>query len=96
MSNFPFARLNLANTTPFDASSRIDWIVAGLVERYLAAGIKGFVLSFGTGMRVYLTKENPRTCTAGQQHDPIFKDPSLKAPHQPRPASLAQSRGSTH
>jgi hypothetical protein len=32
----------------------------GLVERYLAAGIKGFVLSSGTGMHVYLSKEESK------------------------------------
>ncbi|SIT52989.1 hypothetical protein BQ8794_10359 [Mesorhizobium prunaredense] len=31
----------------------------GLVERYLAAGM-GFVLSSGTGMHVYLSKEESK------------------------------------
>ena len=61
MPVFPFPGLNLAITTPFDASGRIDWTrLRGLVERYLAAGIKGFVLSSGTGMHVYLSKEESK------------------------------------
>ena len=58
MSTFPFPGLNLAITTPFDAVGRIDWgLLEALIERYLAAGISGFVLSSGTGMHVYLSKE---------------------------------------
>ncbi|RWO89889.1 dihydrodipicolinate synthase family protein [Mesorhizobium sp.] len=61
MPVFPFPGLNLAITTPFDASGRIDWTrLRGLVERYLADGIKGFVLSSGTGMHVYLSKEESK------------------------------------
>ncbi len=61
MSNFPFPGLNLAITTPFDGSGRIDWgRFEALVERYLAAGIKGFVLSSGTGMHVYLSKDESK------------------------------------
>lgn len=57
MSDFPFPGLNLAITTPFDASGQIDWSrFEALIERYLAAGIMGFVLSSGTGMHVYLSK----------------------------------------
>ena len=58
MSNFPFPGLNLALTTPFDATGRIDWDrLETLIERYLGSGVRGFVLSSGTGMHVYLSKE---------------------------------------
>lgn len=58
MSTFPFPGLNLAITTPFDAAGRIDWgRLEALIERYLASGVSGFVLSSGTGMHVYLSKE---------------------------------------
>lgn len=58
MFDFPFSGLNLAVTTPFDDSGKIafDQLKAHL-ERYLAAGIEGFVLSSGTGMHVYLSRE---------------------------------------
>ncbi len=58
MTAFPFAGLNLAVTTPFDDRGRVD--LAALedhLERYLAAGVDGFVLSSGTGMHVYLSRE---------------------------------------
>lgn len=58
MSNFPFPGLNLAIATPFDAEGRIDYAqLEQNIERYLAVGIPGFVLSSGTGMHVYLTRE---------------------------------------
>lgn len=58
MSAFPFPGLNLAITTPFDAAGRIDWVrLETLIEHYLASGIRGFVLSSGTGMHVYLSRE---------------------------------------
>jgi len=58
MSDFPFAGLNLAITTPFDHQGKIDLVRFGqLIERYLEAGVDGFVLSSGTGMHVYLSKE---------------------------------------
>lgn len=61
MSTFPFPGLNLAVTTPFDASGRIDWgRLEGLIEHYLASGIRGFVLSSGTGMHVYLSKDESK------------------------------------
>jgi 4-hydroxy-tetrahydrodipicolinate synthase len=57
MSNFPFPGLNLAIATPFDEQGRIDYgRLESNIERYIAAGIRGFVLSSGTGMHVYLTK----------------------------------------
>lgn len=58
MTNFPFPGLNLAITTPFDADGRIDFgRLEDNLERYLAIGIPGFVISSGTGMHVYLSKE---------------------------------------
>jgi 4-hydroxy-tetrahydrodipicolinate synthase len=57
MSPFPFDGLNLALTTPFDAEGKIDFpSLETLIERYLAAGVRGFVLSSGTGMHVYLSQ----------------------------------------
>lgn len=61
MTNFPFPGLNLAIATPFDADGRIDFARLEInIERYLAAGVPGFVLSSGTGMHVYLTKEESK------------------------------------
>lgn len=58
MSDFAFAGLNLAITTPFDAQGRIDFQRFGqLIERYIEAGVDGFVLSSGTGMHVYLSRD---------------------------------------
>jgi dihydrodipicolinate synthase/N-acetylneuraminate lyase len=58
MTDFPFSGLNLAITTPFDAEGRIDFArLEQNIERYLDAGVQGFVLSSGTGMHVYLSKE---------------------------------------
>lgn len=57
MTDFPFPGLNLALTTPFDSEGRVD--VDRLephIERYLSAGVDGFVLSSGTGMHVYLSR----------------------------------------
>jgi 4-hydroxy-tetrahydrodipicolinate synthase len=58
MSDFPFPGLNLAVTTPFDSEGRVDLdrLEANL-ERYIAVGVEGFVLSSGTGMHVYLSRE---------------------------------------
>ncbi|AZO12037.1 MULTISPECIES: dihydrodipicolinate synthase family protein [unclassified Mesorhizobium] len=62
MSDFLFAGLNLAITTPFDAQGRIDFQrLERNIERYIAAGVRGFVLSSGTGMHVYLPKEESRS-----------------------------------
>lgn len=56
MTAFPFPGLNLALATPFDSSGNIDFArLEHNIERYLAAGVKGFVLSSGTGMHVYLS-----------------------------------------
>jgi hypothetical protein len=61
MTDFPFPRLKLALTTPFDAGGRIDFgRLEENLERYLALGIPGFVLSSGTGMHVYLSKEKSK------------------------------------
>ncbi len=61
MTDFPFPGLKLALTTPFDAGGRIDFgRLEENLERYLALGIPGFVLSSGTGMIVYLSKEKSK------------------------------------
>lgn len=58
MTNFAFPGLNLALATPFDDAGRVDFArVEANIERYLAAGITGFVLSSGTGMHVYLSPD---------------------------------------
>ena len=61
MTSFPFPGLNLAIATPFDAEGRIDYAkLEQNIERYLALGVPGFVLSSGTGMHVYLTREESK------------------------------------
>lgn len=58
MTSFLFSGLNLALATPFDAKGAIDFgRMEENIEAYLAAGVKGFVLSSGTGMHVYLSPE---------------------------------------
>ena len=58
MTGFPFPGLNLAVTTPFDEDGRIAFDrLEDHLERYIAAGVPGFVLSSGTGMHVYLSRE---------------------------------------
>ncbi|HVH03579.1 MAG TPA: dihydrodipicolinate synthase family protein [Amaricoccus sp.] len=58
MTAFPFPGLNLAVTTPFDADGRVDLHrLEAHLERYLEAGVDGVVLSSGTGMHVYLSRE---------------------------------------
>lgn len=58
MTDFLFPGLNLAIATPFDAEGRIDYHrLEQNLERYLALGVPGFVLSSGTGMHVYLSQE---------------------------------------
>ena len=65
MSSFPFSGVNLALATPFDAAGRIDFArLEENIERYLAAGVKGFVLSSGTGMHVYLSPEEAQQVIA--------------------------------
>ncbi len=56
-----FPGLNLAIATPFDAEGRIDYArLEQNIERYLALGVPGLVLSSGTGMHVYLTTEESK------------------------------------
>ena len=51
MTTFPFPGLNLAITTPFDNAGRIDYgRLETNVEHYLAAGVRSFLFSSGTGM----------------------------------------------
>lgn len=58
MSEFVFSGLNLAVTTPFSSDGKIafDQLEQHL-ERYIAAGVRSFLLSSGTGMHVYLSRE---------------------------------------
>ncbi|KQS82407.1 MULTISPECIES: dihydrodipicolinate synthase family protein [unclassified Rhizobium] len=61
MAAFPFPGLNLAIATPFDTEGRIDYArLEQNIERYLALGVPGFVLSSGTGMHVYLTTDESK------------------------------------
>lgn len=65
MTSFPFSGLNLALATPFDDAGRIDFArLEQNIERYIAAGVKGFVLSSGTGMHVYLSPEESQQVIA--------------------------------
>jgi len=65
MSAFKFPGINLAITTPFNAQGKIDFArFEALIERYLAAGVQGFVLSSGTGMHVYLSKDESKQLVA--------------------------------
>lgn len=65
MAPFQFSGLNLALATPFDARGGIDFDrLEQNIERYLAAGVKGFVLSSGTGMHVYLSPEEAQQVIA--------------------------------
>ncbi|MDR6712841.1 4-hydroxy-tetrahydrodipicolinate synthase [Pseudomonas hunanensis] len=65
MSAFAFSGVNLAITTPFDAHGKIDYArFEQLLERYIAAGVHGFVLSSGTGMHVYLSKDESKQLVA--------------------------------
>jgi 4-hydroxy-tetrahydrodipicolinate synthase len=58
MAAFAFPGLNLALATPFDGAGKIDFArLEKNIEKYLAAGVKGFVVSSGTGMHVYLTAD---------------------------------------
>jgi 4-hydroxy-tetrahydrodipicolinate synthase len=58
MTDFAFPGLNLAVTTPFDSEGRVDLgRLEAHLESYIAAGVDGFVLSSGTGMHVYLSRE---------------------------------------
>jgi len=58
MNAFAFEGINLALMTPFQADGQIDHDrLDSLIEQYLAAGIRSFVLSSGTGMHVYLSRQ---------------------------------------
>jgi 4-hydroxy-tetrahydrodipicolinate synthase len=62
MSDFPFSGLNLAIATPFDSKGQIDFArLERNIEHYLAAGVRGFVLSSGTGIHVYLSAEESKS-----------------------------------
>ena len=62
MSDFLFSGLNLALATPFDSEGRIDFaLLERNIERYIAAGIRSFVLSSGTGIHVYLSAEESKS-----------------------------------
>lgn len=65
MSAFNFSGVNLAITTPFNAQGKIDYArFEELIERYVATGVHGFVLSSGTGMHVYLSKDESKELIA--------------------------------
>lgn len=65
MAPFQFSGINLALATPFDNSGKIDLArMEANIERFLAAGITGFVLSSGTGMHVYLSPEEAQEVIA--------------------------------
>ncbi|RDV00271.1 dihydrodipicolinate synthase family protein [Trinickia dinghuensis] len=65
MKEFQFTGVNLAISTPNDSNGRIDYDrLEQLIERYIAVGIRGFVLSSGTGMHVYLSQEESKTLIA--------------------------------
>jgi 4-hydroxy-tetrahydrodipicolinate synthase len=61
MSNFFFPGLNLALATPFDDVGRIDFArLERNLEKFLASGVNGVVLSSGTGMHVYLSLDESK------------------------------------
>lgn len=65
MTDFPFPGVNLAIATPFDAAGQIDFArFERLIEQHLEAGVRGFVLSSGTGMHVYLSNEESKALVA--------------------------------
>jgi 4-hydroxy-tetrahydrodipicolinate synthase len=58
MAKFLFPGLNLALATPFDDAGRLDFL--GLernLEKFIGLGVASFVVSSGTGMHVYLSRE---------------------------------------
>ena len=58
MSDFRFGGLNLALATPFDDDGKVAYgQLEENIERYLDAGISGFLLSSGTGLHVYLSRD---------------------------------------
>lgn len=58
MSDFPFRGLNLALATPFEENGKVDHDrLKENIERYLDAGIPSFLVSSGTGVHVYLSRD---------------------------------------
>lgn len=65
MKDFAFTGINLALMTPFLPDGKINFArLESLIEQYLVAGIRSFVLSSGTGMHVYLSKEESKELIA--------------------------------
>jgi 4-hydroxy-tetrahydrodipicolinate synthase len=65
MKDFLFTGINLAISTPFREDGKPDHArLEQLIEKYLAAGIRGFVLSSGTGMHVYLSQQESKDLVA--------------------------------
>ena len=65
MKDFSFTGINLAISTPFNLEGKPDHNrLEQLIEKYLAAGIRGFVLSSGTGMHVYLSQQESKELVA--------------------------------
>jgi 4-hydroxy-tetrahydrodipicolinate synthase len=57
LPNFPLPGLNLALATAFDARGVIDFArLEQNIEKFIAAGVTGFVVSSGTGIHVYLSR----------------------------------------
>lgn len=58
MSDFIFRGLNLALATPYDETGKVAYgQLEENIERYLDAGITSFLLSSGTGVHVYLSRD---------------------------------------
>ena len=58
MSDFLFRGLNLALATPFEENGKVDYArLKENIERYLEAGVPSFLLSSGTGIHVYLSRD---------------------------------------
>lgn len=58
MSDFLFGGLNLALATPFDENGKVDYGRLGEnIDKYIDAGIRSFLLSSGTGVHVYLSRD---------------------------------------
>ena len=58
MAKFLFSGLNLALATPFDDAGRLDFsAIEQNLEKFISAGVSSFVVSSGTGMHVYLSRE---------------------------------------
>lgn len=58
MSKFRFGGLNLALATPFDENGKVDYgRLEENIDKYIDAGIRSFLLSSGTGVHVYLSRD---------------------------------------